>query len=106
MLIAHVYPVMKTYCLKGGTVGYKGDVINIGQDIVGYNDFRVRCQAIQQWLTFLHANNPLYTNININFNLLSQLPEDNIVEGEVNVVEEEEFGQNAENISAAARETN
>eukprot|EP00957_Ditylum_brightwellii_P122208 9319371-Ditylum_brightwellii.AAC.1 len=85
MLIAQVYPVMKTYCLNGDTKGYKGDVLNIEQDIgelisslpqrinqlpimnvqkwntnvaVRYKDFRVRCQAIHQWLTFLHANNP------------------------------------------------
>eukprot|EP00957_Ditylum_brightwellii_P203191 15333592-Ditylum_brightwellii.AAC.1 len=35
MLIAYVYPVMKTYCLKGGTISYKGDVLNIEQDIGG-----------------------------------------------------------------------
>ena len=125
MLIARVYPVMKTYRLKGGTIGYKGDVLNIEQDIgglvsslpqrinqlpvmivrkqntnvaVGYKDFRVRRQAIQQWLTFLHANNPLYADINIDFDLLSQLPEDGSVESEVNVIEEKELGQNAENI--------
>eukprot|EP00957_Ditylum_brightwellii_P090899 6921421-Ditylum_brightwellii.AAC.1 len=33
MFIACVYPVMKTYYLKGGTIGYKGDVLNIEQDI-------------------------------------------------------------------------
>eukprot|EP00957_Ditylum_brightwellii_P104846 7991336-Ditylum_brightwellii.AAC.1 len=96
MLIAHVYHVIKTYCLKGGMIGYK----------VGHKDFRVKCQVIQQWLTFLHANNPLYAGINIDFNLLSQLPEDISVEDEVNIVEGEELGQNAENISASARETN
>eukprot|EP00957_Ditylum_brightwellii_P067087 5092089-Ditylum_brightwellii.AAC.1 len=52
------------------------------------------------------CKNPLYANINIDFNLLSQLPKDGSVKSEVNVIEEEEFGQNAENISAAARETN
>eukprot|EP00957_Ditylum_brightwellii_P070547 5359765-Ditylum_brightwellii.AAC.1 len=33
MLITCVYPVLKTYCLKGGTIGYKRDVLNIEQDI-------------------------------------------------------------------------
>eukprot|EP00957_Ditylum_brightwellii_P112756 8595707-Ditylum_brightwellii.AAC.1 len=33
MLITCVYPVMKTYCFKGDTIGYKGDVLNIEQDI-------------------------------------------------------------------------
>eukprot|EP00957_Ditylum_brightwellii_P039336 2975844-Ditylum_brightwellii.AAC.1 len=82
MFIACVYPVMKTYCLKGDTIGYKGDVPNIEQDI----DFRVQHQAIQQWCTFLHATNPLYADINIDFDLLFQLPEDGSVKGEVNVV--------------------
>eukprot|EP00957_Ditylum_brightwellii_P044534 3377744-Ditylum_brightwellii.AAC.1 len=35
MLIACVYLVMKTYHLKEGTIGYKGDVLNIEQDIGG-----------------------------------------------------------------------
>eukprot|EP00957_Ditylum_brightwellii_P034710 2630999-Ditylum_brightwellii.AAC.1 len=122
---------MKTYCLKGGWIGYKGDALNIEQDIgglvsslsqrinqllimivqkntnvtVGYKDFKVRCQAIQQWLTFFHAKNPLYDDINIDFDLLSQLPEDGSIKGEVNVVEEEELGQNEENISSATIET-
>eukprot|EP00957_Ditylum_brightwellii_P038575 2916058-Ditylum_brightwellii.AAC.1 len=34
------------------------------------------------------------------------LPEDGSVEGEVNIIKEEELGQNADNISAAARYTN
>eukprot|EP00957_Ditylum_brightwellii_P040238 3044762-Ditylum_brightwellii.AAC.1 len=77
MFIAHLYPVMKTYHLKGGMIGYNGNVLNIEQ--VGYKYFRVQCQAIQQWLTFLHANSPLYADINIDFDLLSQLPEDGSV---------------------------
>eukprot|EP00957_Ditylum_brightwellii_P165953 12635621-Ditylum_brightwellii.AAC.1 len=75
MFIACAYPVMKIYCLEGGTVGYKGDMLNIDQDIgrlvssllqkinqlpimvvqkcnmnvtMGYKDFRVQHQAIQQ----------------------------------------------------------
>eukprot|EP00957_Ditylum_brightwellii_P197670 15059486-Ditylum_brightwellii.AAC.1 len=35
MLIALIYSVMKIYWPKGGTVGYKGDVLNIEQDIDG-----------------------------------------------------------------------
>eukprot|EP00957_Ditylum_brightwellii_P164229 12503270-Ditylum_brightwellii.AAC.1 len=35
MLITCVYPVMKTYHLKGGTIGYKGDVLDIEQNISG-----------------------------------------------------------------------
>eukprot|EP00957_Ditylum_brightwellii_P203777 15336185-Ditylum_brightwellii.AAC.1 len=35
MLIACIYPVMKTYWLKGGTIGYKADILNIERDICG-----------------------------------------------------------------------
>eukprot|EP00957_Ditylum_brightwellii_P080825 6148310-Ditylum_brightwellii.AAC.1 len=35
MLIAHMYPVMKTYHLKGGMICYKDDVLSIEQDIGG-----------------------------------------------------------------------
>eukprot|EP00957_Ditylum_brightwellii_P187119 14252098-Ditylum_brightwellii.AAC.1 len=95
-----------THCLKGGTIGYKADVFNIEQDIVGYKDFRIQCQVIQKLLTFLHASNPLCADINIDFNPLFQLPEDGSIKGEVNVVEEEELRQDAQNISVAAIETN
>eukprot|EP00957_Ditylum_brightwellii_P210511 15365059-Ditylum_brightwellii.AAC.1 len=81
MSIACIYPVIKTYQLKGGIIGYKGDVFNIEQGIAGYKEFRAQRQAIQQWLTFLQAKNPLYTDISIDVDLLSQLPEDNSVEG-------------------------
>eukprot|EP00957_Ditylum_brightwellii_P133342 10166556-Ditylum_brightwellii.AAC.1 len=33
MLIAPVYPVMKTYHLKGVLIDYKGDILNIEHDI-------------------------------------------------------------------------
>eukprot|EP00957_Ditylum_brightwellii_P032334 2449382-Ditylum_brightwellii.AAC.1 len=106
MSIALVYPVMMTYWLKGGTLGYKCDVLSIEQGIVGYKEFRVQHQGIQQWLTFLQSNNPLYADIKIDFNLLSQLPEDNGVRGQVNIVEEKELGHDAENSLTAAREMN
>eukprot|EP00957_Ditylum_brightwellii_P123531 9419090-Ditylum_brightwellii.AAC.1 len=42
MLIAHLYHVKKTYLLKGGMVGYKGDVLNIEQDISGLVSFYLK----------------------------------------------------------------
>eukprot|EP00957_Ditylum_brightwellii_P005013 382098-Ditylum_brightwellii.AAC.1 len=48
MLIAQVYPVMKTYCLKGGTISYKGDVLNIEQDIGGLVS-SLQKQKIRMW---------------------------------------------------------
>eukprot|EP00957_Ditylum_brightwellii_P172560 13136858-Ditylum_brightwellii.AAC.1 len=94
MLIACVYPVMKTYCLKGGMIGYKEDVLKIEQDI-------------SSWIQRLQSLTS--SNIAVAYPSLCKqptLPEDGSVEGEANVVEEEELEENAENISAAARETN
>eukprot|EP00957_Ditylum_brightwellii_P076527 5817077-Ditylum_brightwellii.AAC.1 len=93
MFIACVYPVVKSYQLKGGTVDCKVDSLYIEQDIGGV-------------AYLLQANNPLYVDININFDQLSQLPEDNSVEEQVNVVEEEELGQEAQHFLTAAREIN
>eukprot|EP00957_Ditylum_brightwellii_P120233 9173887-Ditylum_brightwellii.AAC.1 len=84
MLIVCVYSVMKTYWFKGGMIGYKGEVLNIEQDIGG----------------------PLNADINIDFNLLSQLPEGNSVKVQVNIVEEKELGQDAQHVLTAVRDTN
>eukprot|EP00957_Ditylum_brightwellii_P021079 1588405-Ditylum_brightwellii.AAC.1 len=35
ILIMRIYHVMKTYWFKEGTIGYKDDILNIEQDIVG-----------------------------------------------------------------------
>eukprot|EP00957_Ditylum_brightwellii_P011638 879187-Ditylum_brightwellii.AAC.1 len=73
---------------------------------VGYKDFRVRHQAIQQWITFLQANNSLYTGIDIDFDLLSKLSEDGSVKGQVNAAEEEKLRKETQNILTASRDTN
>ena len=33
MFIAHVQPVMKVFKLKKGRIGYKGNILNIEQDL-------------------------------------------------------------------------
>eukprot|EP00957_Ditylum_brightwellii_P166623 12683316-Ditylum_brightwellii.AAC.1 len=83
MLNEHIYPVMKTYWLRGGAIGHNVDVINIAQDIGG-------------WVQRLQSPTPSNTT----------LPGDNSVKGQVNVVEEEELGQETQNILTAARDTN
>ena len=79
MLIAQVHPFMRVYRLEGGGVGYKGQVLNVEQDISnlvqelpllpeevpyflvrkpnqsspsGHRDFRVKRADIIAWLTF------------------------------------------------------
>eukprot|EP00957_Ditylum_brightwellii_P200549 15289153-Ditylum_brightwellii.AAC.1 len=122
MLKACVYPVMKTYWLKGGTVGYKGDVFNIKQDIGGL--VLSLLQSINQLLIIivqkLHISMRVDTKTSefdaMQYNsglpfykrttLYTLLLEDNSVKEQANTVEEEELGQDAENILTAARETN
>eukprot|EP00957_Ditylum_brightwellii_P091052 6932289-Ditylum_brightwellii.AAC.1 len=118
MLVDRVYPVMKTYRLEGGTVGYKGNVLNIEQDIKGlvmslparvnqlpiiivrkrnssstpgFKDFRVRCQVIKDWLTFLSQHNPHYSDITIDAQALEELPVDGTIERDTMVINEEEL---------------
>ena len=88
MIVSLVCPVMKAYRLKGGMLGYKGNVINFSQDVVEFAkslprrvnevpvvvvrrkkgasptehaDFRVRRDNIRQWLEFLFENHPEYS---------------------------------------------
>eukprot|EP00957_Ditylum_brightwellii_P177384 13511667-Ditylum_brightwellii.AAC.1 len=94
MLIEHIYPVMKTYQFKGCTIGYKGDILKIEQDIGG-------------WIQRLQSLMPSNTTVAyLSSSKQPTLPEDDSVEGQVNIVEEEELGQDAQNISTAARDTN
>eukprot|EP00957_Ditylum_brightwellii_P189319 14409802-Ditylum_brightwellii.AAC.1 len=97
MLIVRVYPVMQTYGLKGGMLGYRGDILSIDQDIGGCDSGMQRLQS------------PMSNNTTVSYFSSSKqptLPEDNSVKSQVNVVKEEDLGENAENMLTVARETN
>eukprot|EP00957_Ditylum_brightwellii_P006536 495217-Ditylum_brightwellii.AAC.1 len=120
MLITCMYPVMKTYWLKGGTIGYKGNVLNIGQDISGLVSSlpqridHILIMIVQKQNKNVTARYKILQSPMLNYTTVAYLssskqptlPEDGSVKGEINAVEEEELGQDAHNISTAAREIN
>ena len=92
IIISKVFVVMRVYRLKGsGSVGYKGNVLNIEQDLneqvesicvslprlptelpylvirkdscdtTGFKDFKININKIREWLVWLQDNNPLYS---------------------------------------------
>jgi hypothetical protein len=117
-LIAPAYVVMRAYRMEKGNYGYKGQCLNLQQNIQdvadslpqrvedlpicwirkrnqqtpeGHRDFRVRRAAVREWLVWLKANNPLYSNIEINTEEIDALPEDGDVLGRVaTYIEDEE----------------
>ena len=109
-LIAISTPIMSIFSLKGPkegqNVGYKGNVINIAQDLTqiclllprlpancnifkvrsvrgtdpgNFKDFTVRKQRVYRWLLFLKKWNPAYKHIVISNDNLNALPDDNSV---------------------------
>ena len=117
MMIARVHVIMSCYRLEAGTVGYKGSVLNCEQDPTttinnlptsphdipvviirkinvnkpeNYKDFRVKKNNIITWLDWLKKNNPLYSDIHINEDLLKLLPYDGNVGDMLKEVTEEE----------------
>lgn len=99
MLIALACPLMTCYRLKGGMIGYKGNCINLPQDLqnlarvlprsiaslpiiivcrqdqdspTSFQDFHVNRANVLQWLRYLIANCPPYMELNI------QISEENL----------------------------
>ena len=102
MLIAQVCAVMSVYRLRGGQLGYRGNVINFSQDIqdfttqlprhplsldvlvvrrksandpTAFRDFIVRRSKVFRALIWLKENNPYYNDITIDKEILDSLPE-------------------------------
>eukprot|EP00957_Ditylum_brightwellii_P203015 15332872-Ditylum_brightwellii.AAC.2 len=98
MLIARVYPVMKTYWLQSGTVGCKGNGLNIEEEIQG--------QVVLDWLTFRHQHNPHYSDIIIDDQTLGALPEDGSMEGDINIVTKEGLESTIRNTNTIKNEDN
>ena len=119
MLIARIHPFMRVFRLHGGAVGYKGQILNVQQDIteltqqlpllpseipcfivrkpnqsspLGHRDFLVNRNKIIQWLTFLKEHSEYYHDIDLDAAVerAQQLPEDGSVAGEIQSVEFEE----------------
>ena len=106
MLISAVIPLMSVYRLPHGQYGYKGDIINLPQDIKSFctslprlpknvdilivrkeggvnahKDFKVRRAVVHRALHWLKQNNRYYPHIDIDYDCLNQLPEDENLSG-------------------------
>jgi Helitron helicase-like domain at N-terminus/PIF1-like helicase len=119
ILIARTHVAFTCYRLPGGVLGYRGSVVNLQKDTFkilnqlplrvnqlpvvlivkfgtptnpegGDKEFRVRREAVLDYLLFLKANNPLYHDINIDNGALHHLPLDGSVINQLQVVVEEE----------------
>ena len=103
MLIAHALPIIHVYIKPGGQRGFSGHCINIPENIRELahslprypkdlpvivvqkkgkgNDFKnllVRRQVVSNAIHWLSRNNPLYSDIEINYNALVSLPENEV----------------------------
>ncbi|CAG8536723.1 15389_t:CDS:2 [Cetraspora pellucida] len=102
MLIAQILLMLTVYKLQGGQLGYRGHVINFAQDIqelitklprnpsmidtliirkpnhdfTSFQEFKVKRSNILIWLNYLKINNPFYSNIEIDYDILNTHPED------------------------------
>ena len=106
MLISAVIPIMTIYRLPHGQYGYRGHVINLPQDLTTFatslprlpkeldilivrkegpdcthRDFRVRKSVVLGALLWLKHHNKYYRNVNIDYDSLSELPEDGNLSG-------------------------
>jgi ATP-dependent DNA helicase PIF1 len=106
MLIAQVCTVISVYRLRGGQLGYRGNVINFNQDIhefitrlprnpssldvlvvrrqssndpSAFRDFTVRRSKVCRALLWLKENNTYYNDITIDNEILESLPENGSV---------------------------
>src|SRR5947209_1838584 len=101
MLIAQVFPVISVYTLPGGQHAYRGNIINFPQDVQefasrlphdpssldllivrrysedgsNFRDFNVRRGKVTRALHWLKENNKLYSEIDIDDEILQTLPE-------------------------------
>ena len=103
MLIARALPIMRVYIKPGGQRGYSGHCINLPQNVKElamslpsypkdlaviivkvkgkdntFRDVTVRKQKVHNALVWLINNNPHYSNLEINEDALSSLPENGV----------------------------
>merc|ERR1719221_2091740 len=103
LFISRIHVVMKVYRLEKENAGYKGNMLNVEQDLQTalnklpllpselpvfvvrksnpscsnrYKDFRIRRDNILKWLIFFKSNNPHYYDIFIDYKALQNLPSD------------------------------
>ncbi|MFM8622001.1 MAG: DUF6570 domain-containing protein, partial [Holophagaceae bacterium] len=116
ILIARNHVAMKCYRLPGGSMAFKGSVVNLEKRHLdatlnslpvpvnqlpmrlivkfgttarprGAREFVVRNNVVRTWLEYLKQHNPAYSDITINQAVLDSLPEDGSVIDDIPVVE-------------------
>ncbi|KAF8641969.1 hypothetical protein AX14_009816, partial [Amanita brunnescens Koide BX004] len=123
MLIAPVHVLMQLWQVRGGQYKYTGHICNFLKDNAQfynrvpllpenveiilmkrgdvdtanqstYREFRVRRAAIQQWLLFLSNHHPTFQQqVQIDYAVLNQLPEDECVHERVKIMSVQEMDQ-------------
>lgn len=116
MLIARALPIIHVYIKPGGQRGFSGHCINIPENIRELahslprypkdlpvivvqkkgkgNDFKnlvVRRQVVSNAIHWLSRNNPLYSDIEINYNALVSLPENEVPQQLLSIQTEEKI---------------
>ena len=106
MLISPVMPIMSVYRLPHGQLSYSGHVINLPQDVASFvsslprdpsqldvvvvrkegsagphKDFKVRRSRVLHALQWLIDNNPYFSSISLDHDVLAQLPENGELPG-------------------------
>jgi energy-coupling factor transporter ATP-binding protein EcfA2 len=117
LLIAQVHPVLCVFRLKGGQYGYRGQVVNLPQNLDSFTtnlpralnslssiliiqrefknevrEFRVNKKRVFDALNWLKNNNKYYKDININMQNL-----DDIEDGDINVLDKLQKTESVEN---------
>lgn len=121
ILIARVHPVVSVYKIRGQQTGYSGHVMNFVQHVEqvatilpndirtlntvillnretpsGLTQFRVRAARVRRALIWLRANNQYYSDIQINEEILAELPADGDVSALIpRIAAREEAAENA-----------
>lgn len=124
LLIAKVQPVIRVYRVKSrgipGQYAYKGNIINIGQNITeivrilprktatlglivvrredsnGHRDFYVRRNKVLTALIFFKNNNPYYADMIIDYENVSQLPINDSILNEISAIQLENNNENGD----------
>ena len=103
MLISRAFPVIHVYVKQGGQRGYSGHCINFPQNVSELADVLPRCpkdlaliivnvkgysgnarslfvrrSIVLRALQWLIANNPVYSDVQINYQIVSTLPQDGV----------------------------
>ena len=122
MLISRVCPIMRVYRKHGGQRGYKGQVLNLLQDIQSFlnrlpsrvadmpvlivrrhgaedthRDFTVRQHKVLEAVLWLKTNNPFFKDIEIDRDVIQSLPENGIPDELRYVIDENELSVHVEN---------